>query len=99
MNSNCPFNVKRAFFIYDVPSVNTVRAGHTNQISKQLLVALQGSVDIYVDDSEKSQTFTLNSKKQGLYINNVVYKKIYNISKDAILMCLCDTNFSEADYK
>lgn len=99
LNSNCPFDVKRAFIIYDVPSVNTERAGHTNQISKQVLVAIKGSVNIYVADEKTSETFILDSTEKGLYINNGVYKKIYNFSKDAILMCLCDTNFSEADYK
>lgn len=96
--TNCPFEIKRAFLIYDVPSLSTERAGHINKYTKQIIIAISG--ECYVDciDKNKKETFILKSPSKGLFINNNTYKKLYNFSKDATLLCLCSNYYNKAEY-
>lgn len=91
-----PFKIKRVFYIYGVD--NSVRGGHRHKSTIQALVTLQGSCDIYNNDNNSEQCFTLNHPSQCLILEPQDWHNMYNFSKDCILQVFASEYFSESDY-
>ena len=49
--THLPFEVKRAYWIYDVPG-GTDRGGHAYAENTEFVIALSGSFDVLLDDGE-----------------------------------------------
>lgn len=98
LNKNCPFDIKRAFTIANVPSSDIVRGNHINVKSKCFIIPLQGSVTIDCKVDDTVETYILNSNHKGLFIDIGVYRKLYNFSNDAILLCLADNYYEQKEY-
>ncbi|TLD82035.1 WxcM-like domain-containing protein [Helicobacter sp. MIT 05-5293] len=96
-DANCPFEIKRVFYIFDVPQ-NGIRGNHANRDSAFLLVALNGSCKIKVDDATTQETFTLNNPRQGLYLGKMLWKQMYDFSKDCVLLVLSDCYYNKQEY-
>src|SRR6476619_5056942 len=62
-----PFEIKRVYYLYDVPGGAT-RAGHAHRELEQVMVAASGSFDVIVDDGTSRDTVTLNRSYFGLYV-------------------------------
>lgn len=94
---NCPFDVKRVFWIFDTkPGI--VRGSHANRNSEFLLVAINGSCKIKVDDGKNQEIVTLNNPHTGLYLNKMMWKEMYDFSYNAILLVLTNTLYDEKEY-
>ena len=48
-NNVIPFEIKRVYYLYDVPS-GAERGGHSHKEQKEFLVALSGSFDVILND-------------------------------------------------
>ena len=48
---NIPFEIKRCFWIYDVPG-GEIRGGHAYRTTQEFIVALSGSFDVVIDDGK-----------------------------------------------
>ena len=44
-NNHIPFDIKRVFYLYDVPG-GEMRAGHSNTQSQQFIIAMSGSFSV-----------------------------------------------------
>ena len=97
-SQNCPFEIKRVFVIKDVPDKEITRGNHTNTKSKCLIIPIQGSVTIECIKKQEKETYVLNNSNQALFIDNGVYRKLYNFSSDAILLCLSDLPFDNTEF-
>lgn len=62
-----PFQVKRTYYLYDVPGGGS-RGAHAHKELQQLIVAASGSFDVTLDDGNVKRTFTLNRPYQGLLV-------------------------------
>ena len=62
-----PFDVKRCYYLYDVPG-GEGRGAHAHKDLSQLIVAVSGSFTVTLDDGLVKRSFTLNRPYQGLYI-------------------------------
>ena len=51
---NVPFEIKRAYWVYDVPAGES-RGGHAHKRLKQFVVALSGSFTVTLDDGRERQ--------------------------------------------
>lgn len=91
------FEIKRVFYIYSVKN-SIVRGAHANEYSKFLLVALNGSVKIFLDDGNNQDTVELNLPTKGLFINNMVWKEMYDFAKDTILVALSNEYYNSDEY-
>lgn len=96
-NKNIPFEVKRVYYIYDVPS-GEKRAGHAHKALHQLIVAISGSFDVVIDDGYERKTFHLNCASHGLYIPPMVWRDIMNFSSGAVCVALASNFYDESDY-
>lgn len=96
-NNHIPFDIKRVFYLYDVPG-GEMRAGHSNTISQQFIIAMSGSFDVIVDDGFNKKTFQLNRAYYGLYLPPMVWREIDNFSSGAVCLVLTSTTYSPDDY-
>ena len=96
-NRHIPYEIKRVFFLYDVPG-GECRAGHALKTCDQLLIAVSGSFDVTLDDGRRKQKFQLNRSYYGLHISPKVWREIDNFSSGSVCMVLASEFYSEDDY-
>jgi len=96
-NKHVPFEIKRVFYLYDVPGGES-RAEHANINTEQFLVAMSGSFDVVVDDGKNKKKFSLNRAYYGLYIPKMIWRGIENFSSGAVCLSLASTLYSADDY-
>ena len=96
-NTTVPFDVKRVYYLYDVPGGES-RAGHAHKKLQQLIVAASGSFDVTLDDGVLKRTFTLNRPYHGLLIVPGIWREIDNFSSGSVCLVLASTLYDETDY-
>lgn len=96
--NNCPFDVKRCFYIFDTKGKDTIRGKHANRKSKFLLVVISGSCRVKVDTGTKEDDILLNNPNIGLFLDKMVWKEMYQFSHNAVLMCLSNELYDEDEY-
>jgi len=92
-----PFEVKRIFYLYDVPG-GAMRAGHALRRCHQFLISNSGSFDVIVDDGATKAVHHLNRSYYGLYIPPLVWREINNFSSNSVCTVLASEFFDETDY-
>ena len=93
-----PFDIKRMFYLVDVPSQMT-RGKHAYRKTKQVLICLHGTVKVKCSVDEKETIYELNDAKQGLYLEPRVWREAYDFSEGAVLLTVSSEVFDEADYR
>ncbi len=92
-----PFEIKRTYYLYDVPGGAT-RAGHGHKSLHQLMIAMSGSFDSTLDDGFEKKVFHLNRSYNGLYIPPMMWRDLDNFSSGAVCMVLASAFYDEGDY-
>jgi WxcM-like, C-terminal len=92
-----PFDIKRVFYLYDVPG-GADRGGHALKKCHQFLVAMTGSFDVILDDGLNKKRIHLNRSYHGLHIPPLIWREMDNFSSGAVCLALASENYSEADY-
>ena len=92
-----PFDVKRVYYLYDVPG-GSERGGHAHKELYQLIVAASGSFDVIIDDGENKKIIQLNRPNFGLLVIPGIWREIVNFSSGAICFVLASEKYSEEDY-
>jgi hypothetical protein len=96
-NVHIPFQVKRVYWVYETPE-HIQRGNHAHKEGLQVLVAMHGKVEVMVEQvSGEKNVFLLNHPSIGLYIPQWCWRT-FNMSVDAVLMCLSSIEFNESDY-
>lgn len=96
-NSQVPFDIKRVYYVYDVPG-GAERGGHSHKELHQLIIAMSGSFDITLDDGKNKKTFHLARSYYGLYVCPMIWREIDNFSSGSVLMVLASNKYTEEDY-
>jgi len=96
-NQHIPFEIKRTYWIYDVPGGET-RGGHAFREQQEFIVALSGSFDVVVDDGIEKSIFQLNRSYNGLYIPKGIWRHLENFSTNSLALILASTPFKLDDY-
>lgn len=92
-----PFDVKRVYYLYDVPG-GAARAGHGHRNLHQFMISMSGSFDVTLDDAVDKKIFHLNRPYYGLYIPPMMWRYLDNFSSGAVCMVLASEYYDEADY-
>jgi hypothetical protein len=92
-----PFDIKRVYYLYDVPG-GSERGGHAHRALFQLIVAASGSFDVILDDARNKKIIQLNRPNFGLQIVPGIWREIVNFSSGAICLVLASEKFNEYDY-
>ena len=92
-----PFDVKRVYYLYDIPGGES-RGAHAHRELKQLVIAASGSFDVVLDDGNVKRTITLNRPYQGLLIVPGIWRELINFSSGAVCLVLASHKYDEKDY-
>lgn len=96
-NNVVPFEIKRVYYLYDVPS-GAYRGGHAHKEQYELLVAVSGSFEVVLDNVKKKEIVMLNKPNIGLLIPTMVWRELQNFSSGAVCLVLASDVFEESDY-
>lgn len=92
-----PFKIKRVYYMYDtLPDVT--RGYHAHKNLKQILICIHGSCKIKLDNGKEKKIVPLEKPYEGLYVDNNMWREMYDFSDDAVLMVLASDLYNEDDY-
>ncbi len=94
---NLPFDVKRVFYIYDIPGGED-RGAHAHKECHQFLIAVSGSFEIEMDDGVNKRTVQLNRPYYGLHIPPGIWAAEKGFSSGAICLVLTSQEYRDVDY-
>ena len=92
-----PFEIKRVFYIYDIPS-GQQRGAHAHRQLEQFLIPLSGGLDVHLDNSRECQTVHLNRPWRGLYIPPMIWASEANFDPGTVYLVLTSDVYDESDY-
>ena len=92
-----PFDIKRIFYLYDIPGGEN-RGAHAHIECHQFLIAGSGSFDVLLDDGESKKLVTLNQPYNGLHIPPGIWASEVNFSSGSICLVLASHKYCENDY-
>jgi dTDP-4-dehydrorhamnose 3,5-epimerase-like enzyme len=95
--STLPFDVKRVYYLYDVPGGEN-RGAHAHKELSQLIVAASGSFTVTLDDGKYKRSFFLNRPYQGLYVKPGMWRDLVDFSSGAVCMVLASDVYIKEDY-
>lgn len=96
-NKTVPFDVKRVYYLYDIPG-GEERGAHAHKELHQLIVAASGSFDVVLNDGNVKRTFTLNRPYQGLLVVPGIWRELNNFSSGSVCLVLASQVYDEKDY-
>jgi len=96
-NINIPFDIKRVFYIYDIPGGED-RGAHAHKECHQFLIAASGSFEIEMDDGVNKRTVTLNRPYFGLHIPPGIWSAEKGFSSGSVCLVLASQKYNENDY-
>jgi hypothetical protein len=92
-----PFDVKRVFYLYDIPGGES-RGAHSHKACHQFLIAASGSFEVSLDDGTHQNVVQLNRPYYGLHIPPGIWASEINFSSGAICLVLASHTYNETDY-
>lgn len=96
-NINLPFEVKRIYYLYDIPGGED-RGGHAHKELQQYIVAVSGAFDILIDDGTNKKIIHLDRPDIALYIEHGIWRELMNFSSGAVCLVLASHKYDELDY-
>ncbi|QNJ24562.1 dTDP-6-deoxy-3/4-keto-hexulose isomerase domain protein [Synechococcus sp. SYN20] len=95
--SEIPFEPKRYFVVYDVPS-SELRGEHAHKECEQFLICVNGSVRVLLDDGINRCEAILDRPEMGIYMPAMIWGTQYQYTKDAVLLVFASMPYSSSDY-
>jgi dTDP-4-dehydrorhamnose 3,5-epimerase-like enzyme len=92
-----PFNIRRVYYLYDVPC-GSERGGHAHRELYQLIVAAGGAFDVILDDGKNKKIVPLNNPNFGLLVVPGIWREIVNFSSGAICLVLASEKYNAEEY-
>lgn len=92
-----PFDVKRVYYLYDIPG-GEGRGAHAHRELEQLIIAASGSFTVTLDDGKSRRSFFLNRPYQGLNIKPGLWRDLVDFSSGAVAMVLASEVYQKDDY-
>ena len=96
-NKDIPFEVRRTYYLYDVPGGES-RGAHAHKELKQLIIAASGSFTVTLDDGKVKRSFLLNRPYQGLLVVPGIWRDLVDFSSGSVCLVLASHEYDEADY-
>ena len=96
-NRHIPFEIKRVFYLYDVPT-GADRGAHAHKQLLQFLICLSGSFDVSLDDGVQKKIVHLNRPWQGLHIPHMIWGAEINFDPGSICLVFASDKYDESDY-
>jgi acetyltransferase-like isoleucine patch superfamily enzyme/dTDP-4-dehydrorhamnose 3,5-epimerase-like enzyme len=92
-----PFEPKRYFLIFNVPSEKT-RGEHAHRQCHQFLICVKGSCSVVADDGMSRREVKLDSPELGIHLPPMTWGIQYKYSPDAVLLVFTSEYYDASDY-
>ena len=92
-----PFKIKRIYYIYGV-NEGVKRGLHAHKQLEQVLICIHGSCRIKLDNGKSKTDILLDDSAEGLFIGNLIWREMYEFSRDAVLLVLASEYYDAEDY-
>jgi len=92
-----PFDVKRIFYLYDIPSGES-RGAHAHKKCHQFLIAASGSFEVLLNDGKTQRLMQLNRPYLGLHIPSMIWASEINFSSGSICLVMASAFYNSDDY-
>lgn len=94
---NIPFDIKRVYYLYDVP-MGAERGGHGHYALQQYVVAASGSFTFVLDDGTRKKEVFLNHPNKALHIVPGIWREMRDFSSGSVCLVLASMEYTEDDY-
>lgn len=92
-----PFDIQRVFYIYE-SDATVIRGQHANRESEFVLINVAGKSKVRITDGTEEAVIELNKPMMGIYIPKMIWKDMYDFSKDSVLLVLASTHYDSKEY-
>lgn len=92
-----PFQIERVFWIYDVPEGKT-RGGHSHCETAEVVIPLNGSFTITVDDGRHSAEVRMESSGKGILIPQGVWCHLHDFAPGTICLVFASHPYDASGY-
>tara|TARA_B100001287_G_C22685698_1_gene533444 strand:- start:5069 stop:5491 length:423 start_codon:yes stop_codon:yes gene_type:complete len=96
-NLNIDFDIKRIYYIYGTKS-KFIRGKHAHKNLRQLLICVSGSCKVLLDNGNEKEVIELSKPNEGIYINDLVWREMFDFSSDNVLLVIANNFYDEDDY-
>lgn len=93
-----PFAIQRVYYIYGVDSETYRRGFHAHKDLEQVLICVSGSVKVLVKTPNEEKVFHLDNPSIGLFVGKMLWREMFDFTKDAVLLVLASRKYDEKDY-
>ena len=93
--SHVPFNIERVFVISAEQACD--RGAHAHKKCNQLLVCLNGQVELTIKDGKNEKNIMMSNPAKGILVPAGLWAE-QSYGNDSILMVLTDQPYDESDY-
>lgn len=92
-----PFNIKRIFYLYDVPGGES-RGAHAHKEEVEFLIAASGAFEVAVDDGVNKKIYPLNRPYYGLLVPAGIWAAEQEFSSGSVCLVLSNREYDAKDY-
>lgn len=96
-NADIPFSIKRVYYIFDTLA-GVTRGLHAHRALRQVLVCVNGSCKVLLDDGMEKISVAMNKVSQGLLVDPMIWHEMHDFSTDCVLLVLASDFYDEKDY-
>jgi|SRR3989338_3081486 len=93
-----PFEIKRVYFIKDIPDFYAVRGGHAHKTLDQVIFCINGSFQLRIDDGTTYQKIRLTASGFGIRLGPNLWHSMREFSKDCVILVVASGYHDESDY-
>ena len=96
-NRHVPFDIKRIYYLYDVPG-GEARGGHAHRGLEQVIIAINGSFEVALDDGVSKTSYCLRNANEGLYLCSGIWRELDNFTSGSVCLVIASHLYDESDY-
>ena len=97
-NRSVPIKIRRVFFINNLAHQKAVRGKHAHKKLEQVILCINGSFLLELDDGETKQEILMDDPSVGVLMGRLVWLTMTNFSKECVILVLASDFFNEKDY-
>lgn len=92
-----PFNIKRVYYTYGVPS-DSKRGCHAHKELNQILICINGGLKVRCFDGDKECIYEMSNPNEGLFIGSMIWHEMFDYNENTVLVVLASDYYNESDY-
>ena len=96
-NIDVPFSIKRVFYVYGAKDQKN-RGEHSHRKTEQIIICLNGKLEVLCDDGVNKKKYLLESPQQALYIPSMIWDEQNYLTNDTVMLVLCNNHYNINDY-